>query len=152
MGALIVLESFHHGNTAKIAAEIASVLGANITTSRGFDSGAVYDLIGFGSGIYDQQHHKALLEMIDRSAFPEGQKVFIFSTSGVSREKVLKTRIRDPHKTLREKLTEKQCVIVGEFNCHGWNTNSVLKWLGGINKGRPNANDLRDAKIFAESL
>jgi hypothetical protein len=34
----------------------------------------------------------------------------------------------------------------------GHNTNSFLKVFGGINKGRPNAEDLRHAEEFAQNL
>ena len=28
--------------------------------------------------------------------------------------------------------------IIGEFSCLGYNTNSILQYFGGMNKGRPN--------------
>jgi flavodoxin len=34
----------------------------------------------------------------------------------------------------------------------GFNTNSFLKLFGGINKGRPNAEDLKRAEEFAQKL
>jgi hypothetical protein len=43
-------------------------------------------------------------------------------------------------------------MIVDEFACKGFNTNSFMKYLGGMNKGRPNAEDLRHAKEFAQNL
>lgn len=42
--------------------------------------------------------------------------------------------------------------IVDEFMCPGFNTNSFLKLFGGINKGRPNAEDLKHAETFAKNL
>jgi len=36
--------------------------------------------------------------------------------------------------------------------CPGFNTNSFLKFFGGINKGRPNASDLKRAEEFAKKL
>ena len=58
----------------------------------------------------------------------------------------------EDHSPLREKLQSKGYVIVDEFQCKGFNTNSFMKYLGGMNKGRPNAEDLQHAKEFAESL
>ena len=43
-------------------------------------------------------------------------------------------------------------MIVDEFTCTGFNTNSFLKLFGGINKGRPNADDLKHAEEFAQKL
>jgi flavodoxin len=60
-----------------------------------------------------------------------------------------KTKI---HTALREKLEAKGYIIVDEFNCHGFNTNSFLKLLGGMNKGKPNEEDLKEAEKFAQNL
>jgi hypothetical protein len=43
-------------------------------------------------------------------------------------------------------------VIVGEYICAGFNTNSFLRFVGGVNKGRPNAADLGRAGAFARAL
>jgi flavodoxin len=56
------------------------------------------------------------------------------------------------HSTLREKLQSKGYVIVDEFSCRGFNTNSFLNLFGGMNKGRPNTEDLEEAEGFARSL
>ena len=56
------------------------------------------------------------------------------------------------HSALREKLQAKGYVIIGEFQCKGFNTNSFLKLFGGMNKGKPNAEDLKQAEEFAQSL
>ena len=56
------------------------------------------------------------------------------------------------HSALREKLQSKGYTIVDEFGCVGFNTNSFLKRFGGINKGRPNAEDLKNAEEFARGL
>ena len=53
---------------------------------------------------------------------------------------------------LREKLRSKGYTIVDEFACKGFNTNSFMKYLGGMNKGRPNDEDLKNAEEFAENL
>ena len=56
------------------------------------------------------------------------------------------------HSSLREKLQSKGYMIVDEFSCAGFNTNSFNKLFGGINKGRPNAEDLKQAEEFAQNL
>jgi flavodoxin len=43
-------------------------------------------------------------------------------------------------------------MIVDEFGCAGLNTNGFLKFFGGMNKGRPNAEDLKQAEDFALTL
>ena len=60
--------------------------------------------------------------------------------------------IANNHSPLREKLQAKGYIIVGEFGCMGHNTNSFLKVFGGINKGRPDAEDFKHAEEFAQNL
>jgi flavodoxin len=144
---LLVLVSYHHNNTQKVAKAFASVLDAQIRTPQEIAPGELqqYDLIGFGSGIYDGKHHRDLLEFADRLPSVDGKKVFLFSTS-------FDRRIELIHSSLRKRLESKIYVIVDEFNCEGFNTNSFLKYFGGLNKGRPNAEDLKHAEEFAQNL
>lgn len=144
---LLVLVSYHHNNTQKIAKAFAAVLDAQIRTPQEISPGELqqYDLIGFGSGIYDGKHHKDLLDLADRLPSAAGKKTFLFSTS-------FDRRIELIHSSLRKRLESKGYVIVDEFNCGGFNTNSFLKYFGGINKGRPDAEDLRHAEEFAQNL
>lgn len=150
MKTLLVVYSYYHNNTHKVAEVFAKVLSAEIVTPQQTDpnSLSVYDLVGFGAGIDSGRHYKPLLDFADQLANAEGKKAFIFSTSGVSNPKY-KAKI---HTELREKLQAKGYVIQDEFNCHGFNTNSFLKAFGGMNKGRPNEEDLQAAKEFAEIL
>jgi len=150
----IVLFSSLDNNTLKIANEIASVLNAQLLSPEEATSEALskFELIGFGSGIFDQQHHKRILEIADSFTESRERKVFIFSTSGISRKIVLENDIEDPHDALRNILERKGCDILGEFNCPGLNRNSFLILFGGINKGRPNFEDLQKARTFAEGL
>jgi flavodoxin len=148
MKSLLVLISIHHKNTEKIANVFARVLDAQIIPPRQFDPGEVheYELIGFGSGIYGEKHHRTLLELADDLPQISNRKAFLFSTSGVA------TGFERFHAPLRDKLQSKGFMIVGEFNCNGYNTNSFLRYFGGMNKGRPNAEDLRKAEEFAQNL
>jgi len=147
MRTILVLFSYHHNNTQKIAEVFASVLDAEIRTPQetGPDELQQYDLIGFGSGIYSGKHHGNLLELADRLPSVVGKKVFLFSTS-------YDTRIDFIHSSLKERLVSKGYTVVDEFNCGGFNTNSFLKYFGGLNKGRPNAEDLERAEEFAVGL
>ena len=107
-----------------------------------------YDLVGFGSGIDSGKHYSELLDFADLLPQVADKQAFIFSTSGVSNE-TYKSKI---HSLLREKLQSKGYTIVDEFNCKGFNTNSFLKFFGGMNKGRPNDEDLKLAEEFAQRL
>ncbi len=82
---LVIVFSYHHNNTEKIANACAKVLGAEVKTPQQVkpEEIAEYDLIGFGSGIYSATFDPSLLDLADR--LPTGcgkQKVFLFSTYG----------------------------------------------------------------------
>ncbi len=147
MKSLLVVFSYHHKNTEKIANVFARVLDAQVKTPQQVDPDELqeYSLIGFGSGIDSGKHYKPLLDFADKLPQVTNKKAFIFSTSGIA--EAVKN-----HSALREKLQSKGYLIVDEFNCKGFNTNSFLKFLGGMNKGRPNAEDLKHAEEFARNL
>jgi flavodoxin len=158
MKCLIVLVSVHHRNTQKIAAAMADALGAEVRTPGDVDPGELrkYDLVGFGSGIYSDRHHTLLLELAERIPRTEKGKAFLFSTFGVPAAMANKEFLREysekTHSALGNILVSKGFQVDGNFSCVGWNTNSFLKWFGGINKGRPNAADLENAREFAREL
>ncbi len=163
MRSLLVLHSYHHNNTEKIARVFAEVLGAQIKTPGQVDPGelSAFDLVGFGSGIYGDQHHPALLGLADRLPRVADGEAFIFSTSGMGGE----AKIHRDHSPLRERLESRGYTVIDEFNCPGYDTNTsfdsgillaavsaVVRLIGGINKGRPNQEDLKQAETFAQSL
>jgi flavodoxin len=150
MKTILVLYSYHHKNTEKIADVFAKVLNASIKTPQQVNPEELqeYDLIGLGSGIYGAKHHKFLLDLADQLPQVTDKKAFIFSTSAFTG----KNKVVKDHSSLREKLESKGYTIVHEFACKGFNTNSFLKYIGGMNKGRPNAKDLKHAEEFARSL
>ncbi|MCL5949217.1 MAG: flavodoxin family protein [Candidatus Bathyarchaeota archaeon] len=146
----IVLFSYHHKNTQKVAEVIANVLDAQVKSPKetALTELKKYDLVGFGAGIDSGKHYRELLDFADSIPQVTDKTAFIFSTSGITGEK---KRIKD-HSALREKLQSKGYLNVDEFQCKGFNTNSFLKYFGGINKGRPNEEDLKHAEEFAQNL
>jgi len=146
----MIVFSYHHKNTEKIANVFAKVLDAQIQTPRQVSLEEVqgYDLVGFGSGIYGDKHHKTLLELADKLPKVTDKKAFIFSTSAM----MGRDKVANDHSTLRGKLQSKGYLIVDEFACKGFNTNSFMKYIGGMNKGRPNAEDIKNAEEFAQNM
>ncbi len=146
MKTLMVCVSMHNGCTQKIAKRISKVLDAKLIDPVAFAQENLddYDMIGFGSGIYDNTFHPLVADLVDSEPTLEAKKVFLFSTAGVL--------LQDAHISMRAKVTAKNAEIVGEFRCKGFNTNSFLKCFGGMNKGRPNDDDVQRAQDFAQSL
>ena len=154
MKSLVIVLSIHHNNTVKVADALARVLDAQIKRPREVEPQelAEYDLVGFGSGIYGEQHHRALFDLVDRLPQATDKKAFVFSTCGIPAFGMTPEVVAQNHARLREKLQSRGFVIVDEFGCLGHNTNSFLKLFGGLNKGRPNAQDLEGAEAFAQKL
>lgn len=150
MKSLLVLYSYHHHNTEKVAKVLAEVLDAEIKWPQKINPEELqeHDLIGLGSGIYSAKHHESLLELADELTKVNNKKTFLFSTAGITG----KSKASKDHATLREKLESKGYIIIDEFQCKGFNTNSFLKLFGGMNKGRPNVRDLQNAEEFASKV
>ena len=106
---------------------------------------ADYDLIGFGSGIYWGKHDRKLLDLVRGLPRVSGKKAFIFSTSGIKAGRIFDRR-------LRRNVVERGFDIIGAFSCKGFDSVWPLKLFGGMNKGRPNADDLAAAVRFAREL
>jgi len=150
MKALLIYISVHHGNTERVAKVMANILDADLLQVKQVDASMLeqYDLIGFGSGIFFGRHHKSLLDFADRLPMLRDKKAFIFSTSGLRKIQF----IHNFDKPLKEKLQRKGFDIIGEFSCRGFDTSWAAMIVGGINRDRPNAKDLKKAEDFARKI
>ena len=151
---LVIVSSYHHNNTERVANVIANVLGAEVKTPQQVYPEELrdYGLIGFGSGIYSATFDLAVLTLADRLSYAAGKKAFLFSTYGAPAFIANREFVEKNHSQIREKLLIKGYTVIGEFGCAGWNTNSFLKYFGGLNKGKPDAGDLRNAEAFAHDM
>ena len=150
MKSIIILHSYHHNNTRKVAEIMGEVLKAKIESPLKMEVNDLkdYDFIGFGAGIDSGKHYKELLDFVDKLLPVENKKCFIFSTSAVQGQK----KVAKDHSRVRDTLKSKGYIVVSEFSCKGHNTNLFLKYIGGMNKNRPNEKDLQNAKDFALKL
>jgi flavodoxin len=148
MKTLIICFSYHHKNTEKIASVFAKTLDGEVKAPSEVDPNSLsdYDLVGFGSGISFGKHYKELFDFADKLPAVTQKKAFIFSTSGQT------GKTSKFHKNLHERLQSKGFNVVGEFNCAGFDTYAALKIFGGIQKGHPNEDDLKQAEAFAKGL
>ena len=144
--ALIICASFHHNNTDHVAKAMGKELNAEIIKPNEFNFNTIseYDLIGFGSGIYHGKHHKSIFDLIEKIETQNNKHAFIFSTCTVP--------VKITHKEIKENLVKKGFKIIDEFYCKGFMDYSFTKYLGGLNKGRPNDHDLRKAIDFANKI
>jgi len=147
---LIIIYSYHHNNTKKVADAMAKTLNCEIVypDGKGHEDIPSYDIVGFGAGIDSGKHYTPMLEYARELQPVHNKKAFIFSTSAILGE----NKVKKDHTALREILTLKGYEIMDEFACKGYNTNSFLKYIGGMNKGHPNTEDLQNAVDFTKKL
>jgi len=145
MKTLIVYHSEHHMNTEKIANVIAQVLDAEVMRAMDINLSDVkaYDMVGFGSGIYHGKFRQNLYNWVDSLPQQAGKKAFLFSTTGS------KTYSARAHQAFKSLIEKKGFLFIGEFSCPGFDTALSSE---GINKGRPNAEDIKNAERFALGL
>jgi flavodoxin len=85
---LLIVYSYHHNNTLKIAEVFAKVLDTQIKTPQQASLQEIqeYDLVGFGAGIDIGKHYKPLRDLADTLPQVADKKAFIFSTSAIQGE------------------------------------------------------------------
>ncbi len=150
MKTLIAYVSTHHRNTHILARSMAAHIGAD-TIDLLADGGPSkeeilsYDLLGLGSGIYALRHHRALLRFAASLPRERAGKCFVFSTRGFGRPDLY-------HRALHRKIRRRGWEVLGDFSCRGFDTFGPLAILGGINRGRPDGEDLQRARDFLRSI
>ena len=149
MSRIVVCASRSHGNTRKVADVMAKVLDAQVVSPADVDASelASCDLVGFGSGVYAMRLDAELRELVDSLPPGEGRHVFLFATSGAPELPWLGFT-----REVRNALESRGYRLDGTFTCRGWDTWGPLGCFGGLNRGRPNAPDLRNAERFAAEL
>jgi flavodoxin len=146
MKAIVIYTSIAHGNTKKVAQVIADTLNAKLVETGKVSPNDLnkFDLIGFGSGIYHGDLHEEIHRLIPRLPAGTAKRAFVFSTSGYGKNSV--------NEKTKKELVDKGFDVVGSFACKGLDTFGVMKLIGGVGKGRPNENDLQEARTFAKGL
>ncbi|MFF3003747.1 flavodoxin family protein [Kitasatospora sp. NPDC057940] len=151
MKAVIVCTSVSHGNTRRIADVMGQVLEARVVDPEriGVEELADCDLVGFGSGIFSMRFHPQLRRFV--RSLPQGRgprrRAFVFATSGLP-----EPRFQPFTRPLVRVLEQKGFEVGDTFACRGFDTWAPFKLVGGINKARPDADDLMAARAFAEGL
>jgi len=144
---IIIYKSVHHQNTRKIAETMAVKLKAELKEADQIDPKGLtkYQLIGFGSGIYNQKHHSCLLSLIDKIPIQDNKACFVFSTASIEYKKM--------NKVLIAALQDKGFKVIDQFICKGFMDYSFIKYFfGGINKKKPGEKELQRAQEFARNL
>lgn len=145
MKTAVVYFSKHHFNTKKLldflsADNDITLIDAATVKNANLDE---YDLIGFASGIYYSKFHKSVLQFAENN-LPESKKIFLIYTYAAKKDGYTKA--------IKNVAAKKSAEILGEFGCLGFNTYGPFKLIGGIAKGHPDNDDLKNARSFFESI
>ena len=98
-------------------------------------------MIGFASGIYFSRFHQSVLEFAEKN-LPDDKKIFLICTYGGSAN----------YKSIEQILDKKHSKVIGEFGCKGYDTFGPFKLVGGIAKGHPDEEDIKNAVEFVKGL
>ena len=126
------------GNTKKVADAIAEALGVRAVDVNSASLDPAAKVVFLGSGRYGGQPGPEMEKFIASNNF-KGRKVAYFSTCwrmGLSKDRELAAT--------NKALEQKGAIVLGDFHCPG-----KTKIFNG---GRPNQNDLEDAKKFAKEM
>ena len=145
MKTAICYYSRHHGNTRKVAEAMALEGWVDLidVTTRQMVRLEEYDCVGFASGIYGFEFHKAVTAFA-RQYLPEGKPVFFVCTYGALRGAGAKE--------LESLARERGCPVLGTFGCKGYDTFGPFRLVGGIAKGHPDEQDLKNAREFFREM
>lgn len=139
----IVYTSVHHGNTEKLVKRIAEECQVDLIDAIKQMNADLndYDMIGFASGIYYSKFHKSILKFIEKNLAAD-KKVFLICTYGGSAN----------YKSIEQILDKKRSKVIGKFGCKGYDTFGPFKLVGGIAKGHPDEEDIKNTVEFVKGL
>jgi len=146
MKTAIFYYSVHHGNTKKLLDAIKEFDGevelVDATSASDADY-SEYDRIGLASGVYASKPGKAVMEYAERN-LPENKPVFFIMTSSMNSDSFFKP--------FRKIALSKNCNVVGEYKCQGYDTFGPFKLVGGVSKGHPTDKEISDCVDFYKNL
>jgi len=151
MKSLIIYVSDYKKNTEKIAEIFAEKLNAELVNIKDVNNIDItnYNLIGFGSGVYNESISPKLYKFADKFNLQD-KDVFVFSTSGAG--------MKYYNNSLIKNLISKGAINKGSFACKGsfiasdFTDNKIFKFASRFSKGHPNEKDYREAVKFIEKI
>lgn len=143
---VIVYDSKHKGNTEKVLLKIKEK-HPEIVLAKACDFASddvdCCDAVGFASGIYYGRFSKTIEKLFEQSLTKSGaHKFFFIYTAGAGKVGY--------EKTLRAKTEKSGKTCLGIFGCKGFDEFGPFKLFGGLNKGKPNENNFKNAIDFFE--
>lgn len=145
---VILYYSQHHGNTEKLVTELCKKAPEWTAVSLADTEKEYVDLsqcetIGFASGVYMAKPHQELIKYIeDNEKELQGKRVFVMLTSGSNQKSYGSQFV--------SYLEERGFTVDGCYQCKGWDTYGLWKYIGGISKNHPNKKDVEEGYKFLQ--
>jgi len=145
MKVCICYKSLHHLNTLKLLnaiKECNEVDLIDVLKEPNKDISS-YDVIGIASGIVYSKYYKEVIDFIDKN-LPKNKKVFFIHTAGDPRE--------NQNKSVKDIADARNSETLGTYFTKGFDTYGPFKLIGGINRNRPNEEDIKGAIDFYNKI
>ena len=138
---VIIYASKHHGNTYKLVKAIAEKYQVDIIDASEVSIADLsdYNRIGFASGI-DFGRFYECVENFAKENLPMKKEVFFIYTCAMERKGFTDS--------MREIVSQRNAIILGEYGCKGYNTYGPWKVIGGMNKKHPTEEEISEALKF----
>ncbi len=145
MKSIIIYASTHHGNTQKVVNTIAKECDVELVDATKVREKDLreYDLIGFASGIFYSKFATPVLNFANVN-LPMNKDVFFIATAG--------NPMKGNFNSISAIAKEKHANERGRYQCKGFDTYGPFKLIGGIQKGHPDENELKEAVDFYKGL
>ena len=143
----IIYDSFHKKNTEKVLLAIKEHYpDVNLIKAKDFDKANIEDaeLVGIASGIYYGAFSKRMKPVMEKVFESKADNIFYMYTAGIRNQKY--------EMILQNKTEEAKKKFLGIWFCKGHDTFGPFKLIGGLNKNRPNQEDIQSALKFFENL
>ena len=149
MRTIILYASRHHGNTKKLVDAIVEAhpeidtLDVKALGKNEYPNLHEYHLIGVATGIYYSEIDKDMARVLTNVLQPQ-DKVFGLMTYGGKNKWY--------GKDIDGICRMRQAIFMGVYGCPGFDTFGPYKFVGGMNKGRPNQEDIDGAVEFYDKF
>ena len=143
--AAIIYASIHHKNTLKLLENAKQKFPIDIYDIKNIEDVDLskYKTIGFASGIYMSDFHKAFYSYLNKNPFLP-KNIFLIYTSGSGGKKYANK--------IKNKLKSQNIDVIDIFSCKGYDTYGLFKFIGGISKSHPNQNDIDNFLKFIQNI
>lgn len=147
---MILYCSEHHENTEKLVKEVCKncpeMKAVSLMNVEAEDVNlSDYETIGFASGVYKGKPHDFLLKYIEENKnVLQSKSIYTILTSGSNQGSY--------GRWFSSYIGERGLKTIGCYQCRGWDTYGLWRFIGGIAKKHPNRKDVEACTEFIQRV